>query len=148
MLQQAGPPFRAGVSHIGRFRQNGPAVVVPNLDLQALGYNTFLGSNVAPEDKPRDGDRSRACLKYESLVMLKSMKVGERGQVTIPKEIRERFGLGPETEVEFRVVQGSIVLKKAPKKLDLRKWKGRCKDSFAELGYSSVDKFVDDVRAR
>jgi len=76
------------------------------------------------------------------------MKVGERGQVTIPKEIRERFGLGPETEVEFRVVQGSIVLKKAPKKLDLRRWKGRCKDSFAELGYSSVDKFVDDVRGR
>jgi AbrB family looped-hinge helix DNA binding protein len=76
------------------------------------------------------------------------MKIGERGQVTIPKEIRERFGLGPETEVEFRVVSGSIVLKKAAKKLDLKKWKGRCRDSFAELGYSSVDKFIDDVRGR
>jgi AbrB family looped-hinge helix DNA binding protein len=43
------------------------------------------------------------------------MKVGERGQVTIPKELRERFGLGPDTEVEFRVVNGSILLKKAPK---------------------------------
>jgi AbrB family looped-hinge helix DNA binding protein len=76
------------------------------------------------------------------------MKIGERGQVTIPKEIRERFSLGPATDVEFHVVGGSIVLKKAPKKLDLRKWKGRCKNSFAELGYSSVDKFVDDVRGR
>jgi AbrB family looped-hinge helix DNA binding protein len=76
------------------------------------------------------------------------MKVGERGQVTIPKEIRERFALGPDTDVEFHVVGGAIVLKKAPKKLDLRKWKGRCKSSFAELGYSSVDKFVDDVRGR
>jgi AbrB family looped-hinge helix DNA binding protein len=76
------------------------------------------------------------------------MKVGERGQVTIPKEIRERFGLGPETEVEFNVVHGSIVLKKAPGKLDLRKWKGRCKDSFAELGYTSVDRFINDVRGR
>jgi AbrB family looped-hinge helix DNA binding protein len=37
------------------------------------------------------------------------MKIGERGQVTIPKEIREQFGLGPETEVEFRVIGGSIV---------------------------------------
>jgi hypothetical protein len=46
------------------------------------------------------------------------------------------------------VVHGSIVLKKAPKKLDLRKWKGRAKDSFAELGYKSADKFVDDVRGR
>ena len=76
------------------------------------------------------------------------MKIGERGQVTIPKDIRDRFGLGPETSVEFQVVNGMIVLKKAPKKLDLRKWKGRCRNSFAELGYSSVDKFIDDVRGR
>ena len=53
------------------------------------------------------------------------MKIGERGQVTIPKEIRDRFSLGPETEVEFSVVHGAIVLKKAPKKLDLRRRKGR-----------------------
>jgi len=36
------------------------------------------------------------------------MRVGERGQVTIPKEIRERFGFGPDTEVEF-VVRGQAV---------------------------------------
>lgn len=86
--------------------------------------------------------------KYEYTIILKSMKIGERGQVTIPKDIREQFGLGPETEVEFRVVGGSIVLKKAPKKLNLAKWKGRCGDTFAKLGYSSVDKFIDDVRGR
>ena len=39
------------------------------------------------------------------------MKIGERGRVTIPKEIRTRFGLGPETEVEFELQSGSIVLK-------------------------------------
>ena len=76
------------------------------------------------------------------------MRIGERGQVTIPKDIREQFGLGPEIEVEFRVVDGSIILKKAPKKLNLEKWKGRCSDSFAKLGYSSVDKFVEDIRGR
>jgi AbrB family looped-hinge helix DNA binding protein len=76
------------------------------------------------------------------------MKVGERGQVTIPKNIRERFGIGPDTDVEFRVVRGSIVLTKAPKRLGLEKWKGRCRDSFTKLGYSSVDQFVDDVRGR
>ena len=62
------------------------------------------------------------------------MRIGERGRVTIPKEIRERFGLGPETEVEFRAVSGSIMLKKAPKKLNLRKWKGRCKDRSQNSG--------------
>jgi len=76
------------------------------------------------------------------------MKLGERGQVTIPKEIRDRFGLRPDTDVEFQIVGSSIVLKKAPKKLDLRKWKGRCRDSLAELGYSSVDSFLDDVRGQ
>jgi AbrB family looped-hinge helix DNA binding protein len=76
------------------------------------------------------------------------MRVGERGQVTIPKDIREQFGLGPQADVEFRVVHGSIVLKKAPKKLNLLKWKGRGRKGFAELGYSSVDKFIDDVRSR
>lgn len=86
--------------------------------------------------------------EYECRIIVESMRVGERGQVTIPKDIRERFGLGPETEVEFRVIGGSIVLKKAPKKLNLAKWKGRCADSSAKLGYSSVDKFIDDVRSR
>jgi AbrB family looped-hinge helix DNA binding protein len=46
------------------------------------------------------------------------MRIGERGQVTIPKEIRDRFGLGPETEVEFHVRNGAIVLKKAPKNFE------------------------------
>jgi AbrB family looped-hinge helix DNA binding protein len=76
------------------------------------------------------------------------MRIGERGQVTIPKDIRDQFGLSPETEVEFRVIGGSIVLKKAPRKLKLSKWKGHCGDTFAKLGYSSVDKFIDDVRGR
>jgi len=76
------------------------------------------------------------------------MKIGERGQVTIPKDIRDRFGLNPETEVEFRVVQGSILLRKAPKKLNLGKWKGHCKESFSKLGYSSADRWLDDVRGR
>jgi AbrB family looped-hinge helix DNA binding protein len=80
--------------------------------------------------------------------MLTSTRIGERGQVTIPKEIRDQFGLGPEREVKFRVVGGNIVLKKAPKKLNLAKWKGHSGDRFAKLGYSSVDQFIDDVRGR
>ena len=68
--------------------------------------------------------------------------------MTIPKKIREQFGLTPETEVEFHVAGGSIVLKKAPKKLNLAKWKGHCGNTFAKSGYSSVDKFIEDVRGR
>ena len=76
------------------------------------------------------------------------MKIGERGQVTIPKVIRDRFGLGPDTEVEFQIQNNSIILRKKPKKLDLKKWKGKAKASFDELGYSSVDRFIEDIRGR
>jgi len=41
------------------------------------------------------------------------MKVGERGQVTIPKAIRDRLGLGPDTEVEFQIRGGVVELRKA-----------------------------------
>jgi len=76
------------------------------------------------------------------------MKIGERGQVTIPKDLREKFGLKPETEVEFQVVNNSILLRKKPRKLALTRWKGRCKKSFDELGYARVDEFIEDVRGR
>lgn len=76
------------------------------------------------------------------------MRIGERGQVTIPKELRDRFGLGPETEVEFRVVKNALVLEKKAKRLDLSRWKGKGRKSFEELGYGSVDDFIDDIRGR
>ncbi len=44
------------------------------------------------------------------------MKIGERGQVTIPKKYRNRFGLSSATEVEFTEQNGQLVLKKAGKK--------------------------------
>ena len=76
------------------------------------------------------------------------MTVGERGQITIPKALRERFGLAPGADVEFAVVDDTLVLRKARRKLDLSKWKGYCRESFAELGDQGVDEFIEDVRGR
>jgi AbrB family looped-hinge helix DNA binding protein len=81
------------------------------------------------------------------------MKVGERGQVTIPRHIREKFGIDSNTRVEFDVVNGSIILKKTPVRLGIHKWRGMCAKSFSEQGYSptgksSVDKFINDIRGR
>lgn len=36
------------------------------------------------------------------------MRIGEKGQITIPQEIRERAGLLPDTEIEL-VVEGNSV---------------------------------------
>ncbi len=42
-----------------------------------------------------------------------SMRVTSKGQVTIPIEIRERFGFLPHTEVEFVVEDERVVVRKA-----------------------------------
>jgi AbrB family looped-hinge helix DNA binding protein len=76
------------------------------------------------------------------------MKVGGRGQITIPKKLREKFGLMPATEVEFQVVNNSILVRKKPRDLTLTRWKGQCKKSFEQLGYARVDEFIEDVRGR
>ncbi len=41
------------------------------------------------------------------------MKVTSKGQVTIPAEIREKAGLLPNTEVEFEMERGKVVIRKA-----------------------------------
>ncbi|MGK2857747.1 MAG: AbrB/MazE/SpoVT family DNA-binding domain-containing protein [Thermoanaerobaculia bacterium] len=41
------------------------------------------------------------------------MRVTSKGQVTIPQEIRERFGLLPDTEVEFVAKGNSVQIVKA-----------------------------------
>jgi AbrB family looped-hinge helix DNA binding protein len=45
------------------------------------------------------------------------MRVTSKGQVTIPQEIRERFGFLPETEIEFRVERNGVRLVKATSKV-------------------------------
>ena len=42
------------------------------------------------------------------------MRVSERGQITIPKEIREQFGFGPDTEVDIVVREGAVQIVHRP----------------------------------
>jgi AbrB family looped-hinge helix DNA binding protein len=42
--------------------------------------------------------------------ILIAMKVAERGQLTIPKAIREGCGFTPNTEVEVRIREGAVVV--------------------------------------
>jgi AbrB family looped-hinge helix DNA binding protein len=43
------------------------------------------------------------------------MRITRKGQVTIPAEIREQLGLLPETEVDFRIEDGHVVMEKSDK---------------------------------
>lgn len=40
------------------------------------------------------------------------MKITEKGQITIPIEIREKYGFLPHTEIEFIEFKGKIYLRK------------------------------------
>jgi AbrB family looped-hinge helix DNA binding protein len=39
------------------------------------------------------------------------MRITSKGQVTIPQAVREKAGLLPDTEVEFEITGGKVVLK-------------------------------------
>lgn len=42
------------------------------------------------------------------------MRITSKGQVTIPRDIRERLGLRPHTEVVFEVDGNTVRLRRAP----------------------------------
>ena len=44
------------------------------------------------------------------------MRITSKGQVTIPQDIRDRFGFLPETEVEFRIEGNAVRLVKVSSK--------------------------------
>ena len=41
-----------------------------------------------------------------------SMRISERGQITIPKSLRERFGLNTNVEVELTPTEGGLLIQK------------------------------------
>jgi AbrB family looped-hinge helix DNA binding protein len=51
--------------------------------------------------------------------------VSEKGQVTIPKTLRDRLGLRPGTTLEFDAEGGRLVARKAESIDVIRKWRGR-----------------------
>ncbi len=57
------------------------------------------------------------------------MQISERGQVTIPKEYRAKFGFKPNTEVEFIPQNNQLVLvrKQASQSKAIRGLRGRKK---------------------
>jgi AbrB family looped-hinge helix DNA binding protein len=55
-----------------------------------------------------------------------TQKMGAKGQVVIPKELRKQAGLGPGSDVSFEPVEGGIVVRRVEERPSLR---GRFKES-------------------
>lgn len=72
--------------------------------------------------------------------------VGERGQVTIPKRIRDQLGLTKGIEVEFEVLPDGVKVTKRPAKPSrFAKYKGYLKDRWV---IGDIDQYLKESRGR
>ena len=80
------------------------------------------------------------------------MKMTERGQITIPKAIRDQCGFTANIEVEVKLQNGVVTVepKRDMKKFDaaLKKWRGTGAKRMKALGFDSTDAFIDAIRGR
>ena len=67
-----------------------------------------------------------------------TQRVGAKGQVVIPKNLRDGIGLGPGVDVDFEAVDDGIVIRKAGRPSSLR---GR----FAKSGMAA--RLLEDRRS-
>ena len=76
----------------------------------------------------------------------------ERGQITIPKAIRDKCGFTPNIEVEVKLKDGVVTLKpkRDMKKFDaaVKKWYGKGAGRLEELGFKSTDELIEALRGR
>jgi AbrB family looped-hinge helix DNA binding protein len=77
-------------------------------------------------------------MKYE--YVSRKTKVGERGQVTIPKKLRARYGVEPGSEVVFEERKDGLLIKKVMREDPLRELVGVIRDVV------DVDRYLEQTR--
>ncbi len=71
-------------------------------------------------------------------------RVTSKGQVTIPKHVRDKMGIRPGDEVEFVPQDGQFVLQRRIQEDPFRKWRG----AFKRLAGVDVDELIEEMRGR
>ena len=70
------------------------------------------------------------------------MRISEQGQITIPKHLRERFGMDPNVEVEITPTeQGLLIRKQVAGKHPVER-------VYGILTGGNTDDYLDEVRGR
>jgi AbrB family looped-hinge helix DNA binding protein len=79
-------------------------------------------------------------------------KVGERGQVVIPKAIRNNLGLDKNSEIEFELKGTTVTLKPqrdlANFDLAIKRYGGSLRKQMLEDGFASTDELMNHIRGR
>jgi looped-hinge helix DNA binding domain, AbrB family len=76
------------------------------------------------------------------------MRVTEKGQVTIPKDIRDQLNIGPGSEVEFVTHEDKVFLVKAEQQdqfKDFREWADSVAGTFDTMGMTT-DQYMEWLR--
>ncbi len=70
------------------------------------------------------------------------MHISEQGQISIPKHLRERFGMDPNVEVEITPTEkGLLIRKRTPAKHPVE-------GVYGILNGGNTDDYLDEVRGR
>ena len=71
------------------------------------------------------------------------MRISERGQITIPKRLRDRFGMNKDVEVEITPTEhGLLIQKRAAAQHPVERVSGILD------GVGDVDKYIEEIRGR
>ncbi|MDA2926374.1 AbrB/MazE/SpoVT family DNA-binding domain-containing protein [Acidobacteria bacterium AH-259-G07] len=68
--------------------------------------------------------------------------VSTKGQITVPKALREKLGLRAGTRLEFHIEEGKLVAQKVVEKDPFETWVGRAKSRFSK----TTDETVNELR--
>lgn len=113
-------------SHMRPGRGSGTASLKPVVPPAPFPYNTV-----------------RKCFLTTRVSMAKT-RITTKGQVTIPKEVRDRLGLRPGDELEFMEEDGVFRLRKRLLPAPLKKYRGYLKD----LADRNPDELVQEMRGQ
>ncbi len=71
------------------------------------------------------------------------MKISERGQITIPKRLRDRFGMYKDVEVEITATEnGLLIQKRTMAEHPVERISGILGDAI------DVDRYIEEIRGR
>lgn len=76
------------------------------------------------------------------------MKISERGQITIPKYLRERYGMTPGVEIEITPTEDGLLIQKrtTPVKHPVDRVVGIL-DGVVDVDFD-IDEYIEEIRGR
>lgn len=78
------------------------------------------------------------------------MRISERGQITIPKKLRDQFGMHHTVEVEITVAEGGLLIRKRTESehpVD-RVFGILNRTPHPGISINEVDDFIEEIRGR